>query len=70
MGKHMIKSRDLSPDRARCADTDCPCWESGCARAEHQVGLGRFCWLPLRRPARARYCNRRIDPVTLGEGRA
>jgi hypothetical protein len=62
-----MKSRDLAPDRARCADEDCPSWESGCARAEHQLGLGRFTWLALRRPQRARYCNRRIDPVTLQE---
>jgi hypothetical protein len=61
------KSRDLGPDRSRCADYECPCWEAGCARAEHQLGLGRYTWLPLARPEKARWCKRRIDPVTLGE---
>ncbi|WP_285906761.1 hypothetical protein [Pseudodesulfovibrio pelocollis] len=69
MSGKQARSRDLGPDRARCADYDCPAWEAGCARAETQLGLGRYCWLPLTRPRGAKECRRRIDPVTLKEGR-
>jgi len=63
-----IKSRDLGPDRSRCADEECPSWMSDCARAEHQKGKLRFTWLALKRRTGARDCSRRIDPVTLGVG--
>lgn len=70
MSKKKMKSRDLALDRSRCADEDCPQWESGCARAEHQLGQGRFTWMPVGyRYRRARQCDRQIDPVTLRDVR-
>lgn len=67
-GVARTKSRDLGPERARCADYDCPSWEAGCARAEYQLGLGTFRWLALTRPQGARRCKRRIDPRTMADG--
>ncbi|MBC18184.1 MAG: hypothetical protein CL942_14175 [Desulfovibrio sp.] len=64
MGRAEIKSRDLSPDRARCADEDCRHWASDCARAEHQLGQGRFIWMAVGQRL-VRGCSRRIDPATL-----
>ncbi|MBI9080251.1 MAG: hypothetical protein JEY79_11000 [Pseudodesulfovibrio sp.] len=62
-----FKSRDLAPERSRCNDYDCPQWESGCARAEHQLGIGRFLWLRPRRANKATSCVKRIDPVMMSE---
>jgi hypothetical protein len=31
--------------------------------------MGRYTWLAMARPRGARWCKRRIDPVTLKEGK-
>ena len=66
MSKAKIKSRDLNPDRMRCADEDCRHWAKNCARAEHQLGQGRFIWMAVGQ-RQAHGCSRRIAPVTLKE---
>lgn len=69
MFKRHLKSRDLGPERSRCADESCPQWQSGCARAEHQEGRGEFLWLAVgQRYHEAKRCKRHIDPVTMEEG--
>lgn len=68
MPRRQYKSRDLGPERNRCADMDCPQWESNCARAEHQEGRGEFLWLAVgQRPYEVEKCKRHIDPETMKE---